>query len=271
MPASLFSRGSKSAKPLVDLSRPSLDQPVAPLGPPGEVGIVGRNEERDAPFRLQPREQVVDDLARLRVEVPGRLVRQDQLGRVDQGPGDRDALLLAARELARPMAQAIAEPDLGQRRARQLPRLLRGLSEEERRDHRVLERAHLAEQVVELEDEADLLPPVTHKVRLAAREEVLALPEDAARGRPVEGAEQVEERGLADAGGADEGDHLAGPDREACAAQDADDLGTRAVFLVELLAREERRRARRAVPPGGGATHSAARPPARGRPRGAPG
>src|SRR5512133_2720820 len=43
--------------------------------------------------------------ARARVQVPGRLVRIDDLGTADEGPGARDALLLAARELAGAMRE----------------------------------------------------------------------------------------------------------------------------------------------------------------------
>ena len=42
---------------------------------------------------------------------PGRLVGEDHLRPGDQRAGDRDALLLAARELARPVLDAVAEPD----------------------------------------------------------------------------------------------------------------------------------------------------------------
>ena len=48
----------------------------------------------------------------LGVEVAGRLVGEDQLGVADQGAGDGDALLLAARELARPVLGAVGDADL---------------------------------------------------------------------------------------------------------------------------------------------------------------
>ena len=63
--------------------------------------------------------EVVDDVAQEgedlaagpRVERAGRLVGEDDLGPRDERAGDRDALLLAARELGGPVAQAVAEPD----------------------------------------------------------------------------------------------------------------------------------------------------------------
>ena len=51
-------------------------------------------------------------LAVMRVEVAGRLVGEDQLGIGDERAGDRDALLLAARKLARTMPGAVGDADL---------------------------------------------------------------------------------------------------------------------------------------------------------------
>src|SRR5438034_1187658 len=64
---------------------------------------------------------------------------------------------------------------LGQRLRRQVACLADGTAREERRDHRVLERRHLAEQIVELEDEADLMTSVADEPRFAPAEDVLAL------------------------------------------------------------------------------------------------
>src|SRR5437870_9177593 len=94
------------------------------------------------------------------------------------------------------MAQPVGQADLGERGRGQLPRLGGRLAQEERRDHGVLERGQLAEQVVELEDEADVLSPVVDKPRLAAREQVLATEEDAARcGRSEEHTSELQSRG----------------------------------------------------------------------------
>ena len=81
----------------------------------------------------------------------------------------------------------------GDRRARPRPapppraRAPRGAGDalQQRGEHRVLERGHLAEEVVELEDEADLRPAVARQPRLRPREEVLA--RRRARGPPWAG------------------------------------------------------------------------------------
>src|SRR5207249_11457302 len=54
-----------------------LDEPVGAVCAPGELGVVGRDEERKAPFGLKTHEQIEDDLTRLRIEVAGRLVGEN--------------------------------------------------------------------------------------------------------------------------------------------------------------------------------------------------
>src|SRR4051794_19750369 len=77
------------------------DQAVAhpddPLGVLGDVVLVGDQDDRLARV-VEPAEHVHDLVARLGVEVAGRLVGQDDVGVVDQRAGDRHPLLLAAGE-----------------------------------------------------------------------------------------------------------------------------------------------------------------------------
>ncbi len=56
----------------------------------GLVHVVGRQHQRD-PLGLQPVKAVPEGVAGLRVEARGGLVEEQQLGLVDQGPGDRQA------------------------------------------------------------------------------------------------------------------------------------------------------------------------------------
>ncbi len=101
-------RRCAATAPVVD------DQAVAehhrPLGVLRDVRFVGDQHDRLAVV-VEPLEHRHDLLGGLRVEVPGRLVGQDQLGIVDERPRDRDALLLAARELARVVVLAPGEAD----------------------------------------------------------------------------------------------------------------------------------------------------------------
>src|SRR5207245_4868078 len=136
-----------SAPTRVDLPGPPLDEPITPIGPARQVGVVGRDQEGDAALGLEPCEQIVNNLASLRVEVARGLVGQDQRGTIDEGACDRDPLLLAARQLARAAVHPVGQADLGERRRGQLPRLRGGLPWRERWGPGVLTRGQLAEPV----------------------------------------------------------------------------------------------------------------------------
>ena len=77
----------------------------------GDVGLVGDQDDRDAALAVEPLQDLHDLDAGAAVEVAGGLVGEEQLGVVDQRAGDRDALLLAARELVRRVVRAVAEAD----------------------------------------------------------------------------------------------------------------------------------------------------------------
>ena len=88
------------------------------------------------------------------VEVAGRLVGEDDGRARDQRARDGDPLLLAAGELRRPVRAAVAEPDgLDQRLE---PGGVDVLARDAQRQEHVLLGGEDREQVVALEDEADL-------------------------------------------------------------------------------------------------------------------
>ena len=89
------------------------------------------------------------------VEVAGRLVAEQDLGVVGERAGDRDALLLAAREPRRPVSGARREADLLEKRRRLFPRLPARRRGDHLRQHDVFERREFRQQVVKLVDEAD--------------------------------------------------------------------------------------------------------------------
>ena len=100
----------------------------------------------------------------------------------------KSTLLLAARELPRPVVRPVGQPHFRERGLGERARLVGRAPRDERGDHRVLERRQLAEQVVELEDEPDVLPPVADQLGLAAREQLSALEPHASAVGPVERA-----------------------------------------------------------------------------------
>src|SRR5262249_37428998 len=157
-------------------------------------------------------------------EVAGRLVAQQDGGLVDERPGDGDALLLPAGELAGPVVEAVGQPDTleqGGGAALAFGAGAVGGVEQGRLD--VFQGGGGGEQVEVLEEEADA--PVAQPGKLVGAEagNLLAGEVVAAGGGAVEAAEAVHEGGLAGAGRADEGDELALVDVEGDALE-GDDL-----------------------------------------------
>ena len=216
---------------------PAISKGDEPRGVLGDVGLVCDQEHRDAALRIQPLEDLHDLDARARVEVAGRLVRQDDGGFVDQRPRDRHALLLAAGQLVGKVVGAVAEADGLERRAGapcRSRRLERAAAVVEQRQLDVVERARARQQVEALEDEADLL--VADARQIVARQPRHVAPSRTywPLDRTVEAPEDVHERGLAGAGRSRDGHELAGLDVERHAAKRADldftdDVGLREV------------------------------------------
>ena len=77
----------------------------------GHVALVGDEDDRAA-RGVELVEQAEDLGRRARVEVARRLVGQDQGRLGDERPGDGDALLLAAGQLAGPVADPVGQADL---------------------------------------------------------------------------------------------------------------------------------------------------------------
>lgn len=72
--------------------------------------IVGGHH--DGLLRRSLGEEFDNALARLAIDLAGGFVREEEIGIHDEGPGDRDALLFAATELAGLMIDTAAQPDL---------------------------------------------------------------------------------------------------------------------------------------------------------------
>ncbi len=175
------------------------------------------------------------------VEVAGRLVGEHARRPRDERAGERRALPLAARQLARSMVQPMREADATEQVARGGARGVRRLAPDPQRHRDVVERAEFRQQMVELVDEAEA--PVAHVAArdLGQRREVGAVDRDAARRRRVEPAEQVQQRALAGTRRADDRDRLGRLNRERHAAQHVHGGVAAAERLREPLACEHRR------------------------------
>src|SRR5262249_25949153 len=102
--ATSVGRCSTSALGRIDLARAAVNESIDALGFTSEIGIMRRNEERNTALGLQLEEEVVDHCARLRSQVARRLVGEDDSRPVHPPAPDGHSLLLATRQLARPMS-----------------------------------------------------------------------------------------------------------------------------------------------------------------------
>ena len=187
----------------------------ANLTAPDRVAVFEELREIAAPASqavgvfVQGLQQLEDLLARLAVEVAGRLVGQQQRGMGHERAGERHPLLLAARQRPGPMRDArqqshAREQFLGARMA-----FRRRPPGDTQRHLDVFERGELRQQVMELVDEAEVHVPPAALLGRAHLREVAAFQRDAPGGGPVEPAQQVQQRALARARGADDRDEFA--------------------------------------------------------------
>ena len=88
---------------------PAVAEEHDPVGVRGRDRVVGDHHDRLPELVDGAAEQPEHLGAGLRVEVAGRLVGEHDRRPAGEGPGDRDALLLAAGELVRPVPQPVAD------------------------------------------------------------------------------------------------------------------------------------------------------------------
>src|ERR1017187_1343531 len=212
------------------------DQAVAQLdlalGHRGDVGIV-RDEHDRVALAVQFLEKAEHLGAGLRIERAGGLVREEEGGPVREGPGDRDALLLAARELCGKDVGLLGDPDLLEHLHRAPAALLARDAGVKQWELDVAEDGRLRQEVVALEYEADLL--VADACERATRQTLDGLPVEsvAAGGAGVEAAQDRHERRLPGARRPDERHELAFLDDHVDPAQGVDGVPVRAEDLRE--------------------------------------
>ncbi len=107
----------------------------------------------------QAPQQTHDSVAGLRVQLAGRLIGQQQRRLVGQRAGDGDPLLLATRQLVRPMVRPIRQPHQAQQLGDPLLAQLRLRRDQAQRHLDVLGGGQDGQQPEGLEDEADALAP----------------------------------------------------------------------------------------------------------------
>ena len=147
------------------------------------------------------------------VEVAGRLVGEDHRRPSGERAGDGDALLLAARQFARAVVQAVAEPD-GVDDGTQ-PRPVRLAAGEVHRQRDVLDRRERGQEVERLEHESDPFAAQLGQLAVGELGEIDVTDVHGSGRERVEPGEAVHQRALAGAGRAHHGGERAGgyPDR----------------------------------------------------------
>lgn len=87
---------------------------------PSEIEIMRRDQRGEAGSTGKRDQRAEDMLGGMRVEIAGRLVRQQQPRAVGDGAADGDALLFAARKFARQVVEPLAEAEEAQELRRPL-------------------------------------------------------------------------------------------------------------------------------------------------------
>ena len=139
------------------------------------------------------------------VQGTGGFVAQQHVGVLGYGAGDGHALLLAARELRREMVQPGLKAHQGQGFGR-----VHGIVRDVGDECHVLAGREAGDEVVELEDEPHGLAAVGGQGFLVGVGQVLATVGQGAAGGGVEAAQDVQQRRLAAARGAEQHDQFAG-------------------------------------------------------------
>lgn len=114
--------------------------------------VVGNQDQGGTAFAVEFEEQVADPLAGGAVEVAGGFVGEQHVRLRREGTGNGDPLLLAAGELARIVAQALAEADSLEQFSGALASV--GAAFQLQGQHHVLQRIEAVEQLERLEYEA---------------------------------------------------------------------------------------------------------------------
>ncbi len=168
---------------------------------------MGDQYQGGAAFLVELEQQVADALAGQAVEVARRLIGKQHRGLGGKGPGDGHPLLLAARQLARRVAQALAQADALQQLTGVFARIAPAFKLQ--RQHDVLQRVEAVEQLERLKHEADVFGADLGALVFIERGEVLAGQDDRAGAGPVKAGEQAEQGRFSRTRGADDGQAVA--------------------------------------------------------------
>ena len=169
--------------------------------------IVGDHDNRGA-AGIELLDESHDVLAGLAIQVSGRFVSEDDVGRADQRSRDRDPLPFATRELGRFVAHPMGEADLSQSLLCEGPSVAQGHARIEQSIGDVVQRRLSSEEEELLKDEPDVTGPQRRELLVVEIVNVVTGDRDRARCCSVERADHMEERRLPRSRWADDGDQL---------------------------------------------------------------
>ena len=172
----------------------SIDEGYYPVHVCSKLLVVRHNDERLPQFLIQLTQKRLYRLTGSAVKIAGGFVGQHNVGVVDQGSGDCNALLLAAGERAGAVLEAIRQPDAGQKVVRLVFYLLLGSSLDEGGNHDVFQGRKLWQEMVRLEDEADTATSEIRQPPVRKLRQVNPGTADTALRRPVQAPDQMQQR-----------------------------------------------------------------------------
>ena len=171
--------------------------------------VVGDNNEGLTHLVAKVEEEAVQLLLVLRIQRTAGLVGKDNIGLIDKGTGNGHTLLLASGKLVGLMVGTVGKFH----ELEQLQGTLTGLALTgtgyHGGYHDILECRELGQQLMELEDEADVLVTELAKLGAAEAEDILPPDENLSAIGLIQRAHNLQQRGLTGSAGAHDGHHLA--------------------------------------------------------------
>ena len=163
---------------ILDATVAETDDPVGDLA---NAGIVGDDGRRRAELIVDPAQHIENANPGLRIQSARRLVAEKHLGTLGDRSGNGDALLFATGKLGRKVVHALLQADKVQCLFRRHG-ALRDLGHQ----RHVFPRRQAGDEVVELEDEADMVPSKAGELALGAGGQFAVFEEDLSVGGTVE-------------------------------------------------------------------------------------
>ena len=170
--------------------------------------VVSNDNEGLSHLVSQVEEQLMQLSLVLRVETSRRFVGKDYRRVVNQSPCHGDTLLLTSRQFVRLMLGAVGKSHEVEQFHGALLRLALRHAGNESWNHDVFYCRELRQELVELEDEADVLVAEVGKLLLVQLSYINAVDGDVSAVGRVESADNLQESGLAGATRSDDAHHL---------------------------------------------------------------